>query len=147
MSPFDAGSADAKWYHVAWLTFRRRRLFKIPAAARFCEQVIERAVRDAGYQVGSVWVAATGVHLLIRAPVPVSRGALARRVKETAARALRRSNMLPGRIGPVWDHRTWCAALTSARGVQAVRAHLAARRRLRPHPASRRTGGAAGGVQ
>ncbi|MGD2136076.1 MAG: transposase [Gemmatimonadales bacterium] len=147
MSPHFVGSTDAKWYHVAWLTFRRRQLFKIPAAARFCEQVIERAVRDAGYRVDCVWVGTTGVHLLVRAPATMSRGTLARRLKETSARALRRANVLPVRFAPVWDQGAWCAALTSARGLRAVREHLAARRRLRPQAQARQADGSAAAAQ
>jgi hypothetical protein len=99
-------------------------LFKIPAHARFCERTIRTALADADLAPEALWVAPDRIHLLVAAPAAFPREKLAPALKRFVEQALRASGALGRGIGPLWDDRAWCAVLTHARGVAAVRRRL-----------------------
>jgi REP element-mobilizing transposase RayT len=140
MEPFSIGSTDRNWYHIVWGTARRRRLFKIPATARFCEQLIHRSLAAAGCEADVVWLSPTSVHLLIAAPPDEPKPALVRRLKYETGRALRRQGIVPARVREPWADGGWCASLRSPRSVNAVRHHLASRSNLGVMPMGVRLG-------
>lgn len=125
MQHLSVNSAGRKWFHVVWHTHRRRRVFKIPAAARFCERELAKSLRRAGWIVDGVVIDRDRVRVLVRNPAPPDRGLVVRQLLEAATAAVRRA--LHGAKLPhhLWDERhVWCAVITHAGAAAAVRRHL-----------------------
>jgi REP element-mobilizing transposase RayT len=126
MIEFTDHGPERKSYHVVWQTYRRRPLFKIPAAARFCERELERAAARRGWVVGRAHCAITKVHVVVEVPSSVPRETLATELKRLAGEVVRRSGLRAGGRRPLWEPDAWCRSL-SARGLTIVRRSLAAR--------------------
>lgn len=126
MIEFAKRDADPKSYHVVWQTFRRRPLFKIPAAARFCERELERVAARRGWIVGRVHCAPTKIHVLVQVPARVARDAVPQELKRLTTAVVRRAGIAPRSRHPLWERDAWCRIL-SPRGVAILRHHLATR--------------------
>lgn len=124
MRPFTARATTVKWYHVIWATHRRRRVFKIPALRRFCEQVIRVNCVHADWIVDRVCVKPDRVHLLVKASGGVPRERLVQALKDAAGRVVREAGVVNA-SRTMWNEGCWCAAVSSAPGVEAVRRYLA----------------------
>lgn len=116
--------ATTKWCHVTLATHRNRRLFKIAAAARFCERQARAICVKRGWVLEAVRVRPDGVQLLVEVPRPLGRNVLAAQLKQDLTEALRR-----GRVLPPWGRKAfggghWCSVVTNAAGRAALRRHL-----------------------
>jgi REP element-mobilizing transposase RayT len=123
-------SGRTKWCHVVWPTVRDRELFKIPAAARFCERIIRSRCKERGWLVDTVVFTTDRVHLLVRSPAELSRRAIIRRMQGLTKAALRRARIVDRWDRRMWDHWAWCSILTSPAAIAAVRRWLVARRAI-----------------
>ncbi len=123
MRPYSTKAAAVKWYHIIWATYRRRRVFKIPALRRFCEQSIQLHCVHADWNVERACVSPNRVQLLVRASSRLSRKDLLRSLKGSVARTIRDGGVVRSTRG-MWDAGGWCAAVRSAVGVEVVRHHL-----------------------
>lgn len=119
-----------RWCHLRWHTYHRRKMFKIAATARFCERVLLDAGAPDGWLLDAVAVGEDDIQLLVQVPADVTKEAIAPRLKQAAAAALVRARVVHPWRRAVWDERHWCAILTNAFGVAAVRRHIQARSRL-----------------
>ena len=120
-------SVGTKWCHVRWLTYRRREHFKIAATARFCERALQDACAGLGWSVDAIAVLPDGVQLLAIVPAALTREQILEQIRTAATRVAKRAGV--GSTGPkqVWEDNWWCAVLTNAAAVAAVRRHIAAR--------------------
>jgi len=123
MKPFTAMAPTVKWYHVIWATHRRRRVFKIPALRRFCEQVIQVNCVHSDWSVERACLSSDRVRLLVRASAQLPRSALVQELKRSTARIVREAGAVES-AARVWDGGSWCSSVSSAPGVEAVRRHL-----------------------
>jgi REP element-mobilizing transposase RayT len=123
-----ARAGKMKWCHVVWPTYRRRQLFKIPAAARFCERVIRHGCTARGWLADVVCLAPDQVHVLVLSPTGLSRRAVVRALQRVAAGAVRRAGLAGRWERRLWNGWAWCGILSSAPSVRAVRSWLIARR-------------------
>lgn len=120
-----------RWCHVVWPTFRRRELFKIPAAARFCERAVRDCCSRCGWTVDTIAITNCQIHLLMRAPAAVQRSEIIRVLQRQTATALRHRGLAPRWERRLWDEWAWCGVLSSATSVLAVRRWLVGRRAAR----------------
>jgi hypothetical protein len=114
--------AAAKWCHVTWPTARHRKCFNIAVHAKFCEQALMRQCAREGWPA-EVAVMPNRVHILLAVPAVLPRHAVLSRLLAIAGDVARRA----GAAGQVREGRAWCAVLTNAAAVQAVRRHIRAR--------------------
>lgn len=121
------GRPERKWYHVVWRTHRRRPLFKIPAAARFCERELRRLLVAHGWTAEAVYVGPRELHVLVQPPLNASRAAIVRELKRQAATAARTAGSVPPGRSPLWHDGAWCVALSSGPQLAATRRWLARR--------------------
>jgi hypothetical protein len=105
-------------------------MFKIAATARFCERVLLDAGAPTGWSIDAVSVGDDVVQLLVQVPVGLSREDIPPQIKRAVTQALVRARIVSPWQRHVWDERHWCAVLTNASGVTAVRRHIHARSRL-----------------
>ena len=115
---------------MRWHTYRKRKMFKIAATARFCERVLLDAGAPAGWIIDAVAVGDDDVQLLVQVPHVVPREEIAGRLKQTALQALARARIVAPWRRHIWDDRHWCAVLTNVMGLAAVRRHIQARSRV-----------------
>lgn len=117
-------AATTKWCHVTLATYRNRRLFKIAAAARFCERQIRVACVARGWTAEAIRVTPDGVQLLVEVPAGLGRNVLAAHLKADLTAALRRGRLVPGWTRRAFGDGHWCSVVTNAAGLQALRRHL-----------------------
>ncbi|HEY2825330.1 MAG TPA: hypothetical protein VGI83_07275 [Gemmatimonadales bacterium] len=120
----------SRWCHLRWHTYHKRKMFKIAATARFCERVLLNAGAPEGWTVDAVAVGIDDIQVLVRVPSGVPRDEIPGRLKESAMQAIARARVVAPWRRNVWDDRHWCAVLTNAMGITAVRRHIHARSRL-----------------
>jgi REP element-mobilizing transposase RayT len=114
---------STKWCHVTLCTYRRRKIFKIAATARFCERLVRHVCEERGWHAAAVAVRPDAVQVLIEVPRPTARDAVVRQLKRAAAGAVRDGLMCAaGRR--IFESGHWFAVLPSAAGVEAVRLRL-----------------------
>ena len=113
-----------KWCHITLATHRNRRLFKIAAAARFCERQVRTACAARGWTIEAIRVRADGIQLLVQVPADLGRGVLADQLKTDVTVALRQGRVIP-RARKAFGSGHWCSVVTNAAGLQALRRHLA----------------------
>jgi REP element-mobilizing transposase RayT len=115
---------STKWCHVTLSTYRRRKIFKIAATARFCERLVRHVCEERGWHAAAVAVRPDAVQVLIEVPRATARDAVVRQLKRAAAAAVREGVVCAtGRR--VFESGHWFAVLPSAAGVEAVRSRLA----------------------
>jgi REP element-mobilizing transposase RayT len=112
-----------KWCHVTLATYRRQRLFKIAATARFCEHLLARTCAQEGWRVEAIAVRADAVHVLLEVPRTLARDRIVRRLRVAAAQAIHHDGVCPGGRR-VFETGHWFAVLSSGARVAAVRRHL-----------------------
>jgi hypothetical protein len=120
--PFRAEAT--KWCHVTLATHRNRRLFKIAAAARFCERQVLATCVARGWAAEAVRVKADGVQLLVAVPAGLGRNVLANQLKADLSAALRKGKMVPAWTRKAFGDGHWCSVVTNQAGLQALRRHL-----------------------
>ncbi len=123
MRPYAAKTAAVKWYYIIWATYRRRRVFKIPALRRFCEQSIRLKCVHTNWRVECAAVSADRVRLLVCASARVSRDALLHDLKRSVALAVRDTGAVRVPRRP-WDNGAWCASVSSGAGIEVVRRYV-----------------------
>jgi REP element-mobilizing transposase RayT len=123
MHPYTTKAATVKWYHVIWATYRRRRVFKIPALRRFCEQLIQVNCVRADWIVERACIEPDRMRLLVKASATLPRGTLTLQLKESAARVMHEAGAIESSRN-IWDEGCWCLSVSSAPGVDAVKRHL-----------------------
>lgn len=112
-----------KWCHVTVTTYRRRKVFKIAATARFCERVVRDACAEHGWRVDTVAVHADTIQALLEVPNDVRRRAVVRLLKAAAAAVIRTRPICDaGRR--VFETGHWCAVVADGAKVAAVRRHI-----------------------
>jgi REP element-mobilizing transposase RayT len=112
-----------KWCHVTLTTYKRRKVFKIAATARFCERLLRETCEEHGWQADVVNVRPDAVHVLLQVPRTLSRDAVVRRLRTAASRAVQTGPICPnGRR--VFETGNWFAVLSGGARVAAVRRHL-----------------------
>jgi REP element-mobilizing transposase RayT len=112
-----------KWCHVTLSTYRRRKIFKIAATARFCERLVRHVCAERGWHAAAVVVRPDAVQVLIEVPRATARDAVIRQLKRAAGGAVRDGLMCAaGRR--IFESGHWFAVLPSAAGVEAVRLRL-----------------------
>lgn len=116
--------AARKWYHVVLRTYRRRPLFKIPAAQRFCERELARTLARGGWVVEAIHWGSASVHVLVQPPPGLGRARIVRELRRQAARVVRRGGVPVPRREPVFAPDVWSAAISHAAGAAAVRRHI-----------------------
>lgn len=123
MRPYSARASAVKWYHIIWSTYRRRRVFKIPALRRFCEQSIQLRCAHSTWRIERAAVSANRVRLLVCASARVPRQVLLHDLKRSVASVIRETGMIR-RPRRAWDDGGWCATLNSGTGIDVVRRDL-----------------------
>jgi hypothetical protein len=113
-----------KWCHVTLATHRNQRLFKIAAAARFCERQILAVCANRGWIADALLVRPEGIQLLVEVPMDLGRNVLAEQLKADLGDALRKGRVLPGWGRKAFGEGHWCSVVTNAAGLQALRRHL-----------------------
>jgi len=136
MRPYTTKAATVKWYHVIWATYRRRRVFKIPALRRFCEQLIQINCVRADWIVVRACIEPDRLRLLVKASATLSRAALTQQIKASAARTMHEAGAIESSRN-IWDEGCWCLSLSSAPGVKAVKRYLEQSSALGPHESRR----------
>jgi REP element-mobilizing transposase RayT len=112
-----------KWCHVTLTTYKRRKVFKIAATARFCERLVRETCAEHGWQADAVSIRPDAVHVLLEVPRALSRDAVVRRLRTAASRAVHTGPICPaGRR--VFETGNWFAVLPGGARVAAVRRHL-----------------------
>jgi REP element-mobilizing transposase RayT len=125
--------SSTKWCHVTLCTFRRRKIFKIAATARFGERLVRQVCEERGWHAAAIAIRPDSVQVLLRVPRATARDAVVRQLKRAAAAAVRDGLMcLTGRR--VFETGHWFAVLPSSAGVEAVRVRL--ERQGRDEPAA-----------
>ena len=119
-----------RWCHLRWHTYRKRKMFKIAATARFCERVLLDAGAPDGWTFDAIAVGEDDIQVLVQVPADVPRDDIPIRLKQAALQALARARVVPPWRRHIWDERHWCAVLTNATGITAVRRHIQARSRV-----------------
>ena len=137
MKPYITKAATVKWYHVIWATYRRRRVFKIPALRRFCEQLIQVNCVRANWIVERACIEPDRMRLLVKASATLPRTTLTLQLKESTARVMREAGAIESSRN-IWDEGCWCLSVSSAPGVQAVKRYLEQSSALGPHANRRR---------
>ncbi len=112
-----------KWCHVTLSTYRRRKLFKIAATARFCERLLRHTCEAYGWRVDAVVVRADIVQVLLEVPRATSRDAVVRRLRAAAGRAVR-DGMVCAQGRRVFETGNWFAVITSPTGLATLRGRL-----------------------
>lgn len=135
MAGHDLDATDRKWYHVVWRTARRRPLFKIPAARRFCERELRRRLLARNWDVGAVFVGPAQLHVLVRPAGAITRGAVVRECQRYAEHALRATGVRLDRREPLWQEPAWCGAIPPGPALTACRRWLHARSGALTEPA------------
>jgi REP element-mobilizing transposase RayT len=125
--------SSTKWCHVTLCTYRRRKIFKIAATARFCERLLRHVCEERGWHVAAVAVRPDAVQVLLRVPRPTARDAVVRQLKRAAGAAVR-DGLVCATGRRVFETGHWFAVLPSAAGVEAVRARLERQGRDGPEP-------------
>jgi REP element-mobilizing transposase RayT len=123
MRPYTTKAATVKWYHVVWATYRRRRVFKIPALRRFCEQLIQVNCVRTDWIVERACIEPDRLRLLVKASPGLTRTTLTHQLKESAGRVMAEAGAIESTRN-LWDEGCWCLSLSSAPGVDAVKRHL-----------------------
>lgn len=114
-----------KWCHVTLSTYKRRKLFKIAATARFCEHLLRRTCAEERWRVDAVLVRPDAVQVLLEVPAALPRDRVVRRLRTAAARAVHDGSVC--RAGRrVFDTGHWFAVLPGGARVAALRRHLLA---------------------
>ncbi len=129
-SVISSGQSDAtKWCHVVCTAYGGRQLFKIPAAARFCERYVcdECAVLD--WIVDAVAVSPTRIQALIGVPPGLTRADIARQIQQAGAEAARHAGTVRPWYRQLWKEPTWCAVLTNGVATSLLRRHIRAQSR------------------
>lgn len=121
-------SETMRWCHVVWAADRHHELFKIPAAARFCERVMRTGCGAKGWQIDTIVLATDRIHVLVKSPARLSRQAVIRTLQRVTRGALRRAGLVARWERRLWADWAWCRVLTAATSVTAVRRWLIARR-------------------
>jgi REP element-mobilizing transposase RayT len=112
-----------KWCHVTLTTYKRRKVFKIAATARFCERLLRETCDEHGWQADVISVRPDAVHVLLQVPRTLSRDAVVRRLRSAASRAVQTGPICPnGRR--VFETGNWFAVLPGGARVAAVRRNL-----------------------
>jgi REP element-mobilizing transposase RayT len=112
-----------KWCHVTLCTYRRRKIFKIAATARFCERLLRRVCEERGWHPGAIAVRPDVVQVLLEVPRATARDAVVRHLKRAAAAAVR-DGLVCATGRRVFETGHWFAVLPSAAGVEVVRSRL-----------------------
>ena len=120
--------ARRKWYHVVLRTYRRRPLFKIPAAQRFCERELLRELERLGWTVETIRCRPASLHLLVQPPRGHARNLIVAELREVATAVHRRGASAARARRRLWDDRVWCATVSHGAGFTAVRRHLRGQR-------------------
>jgi len=118
------GAPGRKWYYLIWPTYRRRPVFKIPGAARICEQLIRRALTRPAWRLDCVAVRPDAVHLLVHAPSSLARTRVQDQLRDWVTTAIRQSHALRLPLGTLWGHGAWCGVLLHARSVRMARQRI-----------------------
>jgi REP element-mobilizing transposase RayT len=114
---------STKWCHVTLSTYRRRKIFKIAATARFCERLVRHVCEERGWRAAAVAVRADAVQVLVEVPRATARDAVVRHLKRAAGAAVR-DGLVCAAGRRVFEAGHWFAVLPSAAGVEAVRVRL-----------------------
>jgi REP element-mobilizing transposase RayT len=110
---------------VTLSTYKRRKLFKIAATARFCEHLLRRTCREEGWHAEAVVVRPDAVHVLLEVPRRLARDRVVRRLRAAAARALYEGAVC--RAGRrIFETGHWFAVLPGGARVAVVRRQLRA---------------------
>jgi REP element-mobilizing transposase RayT len=112
-----------KWCHVTLSTYKRRKVFKIAATARFCEHLLQQTCAREGWRAEAVAVRPDMVHVLLEVPRDLSRDTVVRRLRVAAARAVHDGGICPGGRR-IFETGHWFAVLPGGARVAAVRRHL-----------------------
>ena len=112
-----------KWCHVTLSTYRRRKLFKIAATARFCERLLRRTCESYGWRAEAVLVRADAVQVLLEVPRSTSRDTVVRRLRGAAGRVVR-DGMVCAQGRRIFETGNWYAVITSPTGLAALRGRL-----------------------
>jgi REP element-mobilizing transposase RayT len=117
--------SSTKWCHVTLSTYRRRKLFKIAATARFCERLLRTACEGKGWRAEAVAVRPSTVQVLLQVPRATPRDVVVQHLKQAAVDAVRDGMVCPGGRR-IFETGHWFAVLPNAAGVAAVRRRLVA---------------------
>jgi len=112
-----------KWCHVTLSTYRRRKLFKIAATARFCERLLRHTCEAYGWRAEAVVVRADAVQVLLEVPRATARDTVVRRLRAAAGRVVR-DGMVCAQGRRVFETGNWYAVISSPGGVAALRGRL-----------------------
>jgi REP element-mobilizing transposase RayT len=112
-----------KWCHVTLSTYRRRKLFKIAATARFCERLLRHTCETHGWRAEAVVVRPDVVQVLLEVPRATSRDAVVRGLRAAAGRAVR-DGMVCAQGRRVFETGHWFAVITNPSGLAALRGRL-----------------------
>ena len=124
MQGMGIGTPKRKSYYLIWPTYLRRPVFKIPGAARICEQLIRRTFTRPAWRLDCVAVRPDAIHLLVHAPSSLARTRVQDQLRDWVTTAIRRSHALRLPRGTLWGHGAWCGVLMHARSVRTVRQRI-----------------------
>ncbi|HKI94963.1 MAG TPA: hypothetical protein VJ992_06695 [Gemmatimonadales bacterium] len=120
-----SNGTDTKWCHVALAAQRGRKIFKIAGTARICERAVRAVCAQRGWTVEVIAVRPDTIQTLVAVPSTLPHPTVAATLADALRSALRRAHVVPRWRRRVFGEPGWCAVLTNAAALGALRRHLA----------------------
>ena len=95
-------TVDAKWCHLIWSAYRKRKLFNLAGQGAFCERAVRDAGRELGWPVEAIHITDSTARALFRVPTATTRSEATRRFLRAARKAFRQRGLLP-----LWTLTAW----------------------------------------